>query len=555
MPARLSVTRAFMILLVVTLALIPIDLLMLRAKTNHLPPSTGVIRTAASWSSLQDTAILITSAWIPTHPSTEIIERVINSTARLRGVSPHAPIFVTIDHFKTKATPQQVAALDKYTLNLQKIYLLDPAVHIIPSMEHWHIGGNVLKGLQLIQQHFPKVEFLYSLQHDFEFIRDVDHLGLAQILRDRHDVNYKRNDMDRLCGNPLAIRIGQSDTVITKSSKYSDNNHLVRFEWYKNDVIEALGHLKRPPESPMMFKSAQCEKQGLYTYALSEAPVIKHLDGRHSQRSPNQTKLISHLSEKSLKREGASPPEVASYSTSLSTSTPLSIAPSRAPSTTPDPSTAPSAAPNMGIAPIALAPDQPNQECHMLDGRGNPLTQQLMPPDGSVIFSVTVFGPARVPNVVRMLTDLLTDGERHELPNLLHKGMIAVSGNETLLPLLHALSQASRSLAPVVLVAELAQDFGPLSRVVATDSCFPRSKNYTFVVGDDDVVYNRDAVFVELPNKLQRVRQSLNTLDAMVGYAGMHYAMDVSNSMGYTSERRAVWPPRVRCKVEKTKRC
>jgi len=173
--------------------------------------------------------------------------------------------------------------------------------------------------------------------------------------------------------------------------------------------------------------------------------------------------------------------------------------------------------------PNALTRDQPNQECKLLDGRGNALTQQLMPPDGTVIFSMTVFGTARLLNVISMLTDLLTKGEQPKFPNLQHIGMITVSGNETLIPLLHALSQASPNLVESVLIAELAEDFGPISRVVSACSCFDPSKDYTFVVGDDDVVYNRRAIFFELPDILQRVHQRLKNKVTMVGYAGLEW--------------------------------
>ena len=150
-----------------------------------------------------------------------------------------------------------------------------------------------------------------------------------------------------------------------------------------------------------------------------------------------------------------------------------------------------------------------------------------MPLDGTVIFSVTVFGAARISNLISMLTNLLVEGDQPELPNLPHIGMITVSGNETLIPLLHALSQASPSLVESVLIAELAQDFGPISRIVSTCSCFASSKDYTFVVGDDDMIYNRRAVFFELPDFLQHVQQKLNTSVAMVGYAGMFWSYPI----------------------------
>ena len=43
---------------------------------------------------------------------------------------------------------------------------------------------------------------------------------------------------------------------------------------------------------------------------------------------------------------------------------------------------------NFGAAPH----NEANQECHLYDGRGYVLEQPMMPPDGTIIFTVTVYG-------------------------------------------------------------------------------------------------------------------------------------------------------------------
>ena len=65
-----------------------------------------------------------------------------------------------------------------------------------------------------------------------------------------------------------------------------------------------------------------------------------------------------------------------------------------------------------------------------------------------------------------MLTNLLVKGDQPKSPSPRRLGMIAVSGNKTLLPLLQALSQENATtLSQMVLVADLKQDYGPLTRV------------------------------------------------------------------------------------------
>ncbi|GFH61172.1 predicted protein [Chaetoceros tenuissimus] len=53
--------------------------------------------------------------------------------------------------------------------------------------------------------------------------------------------------------------------------------------------------------------------------------------------------------------------------------------------------------------------------------------------------------------------------------------MITVSGNETLTPLLRILSQKHEILASSIIIANLTQDFGPISRIGSVDACFPES--------------------------------------------------------------------------------
>ena len=120
----------------------------------------------------QDTAIIITSSWIPSHPSTFLIDSVLNSTRRhLVGLASSAPIFITVDPIPTSTTPieDKVEKLEQYIIKLYQKHLIHPHVHILPSVQHLHIGGSVMKALQLIEFHYPNVHYVYSLQHDFPF--------------------------------------------------------------------------------------------------------------------------------------------------------------------------------------------------------------------------------------------------------------------------------------------------------------------------------------------------------------------------------------------------
>ncbi|KAL3790980.1 hypothetical protein ACHAW5_000542 [Stephanodiscus triporus] len=283
------------------------------------------------------TAIVITSSWVPSHPSTSLLETVINSTfERLIGLQSTTPIFITVDHFPyiDRNVPpelgEKIVNLEDYANNVFHLYLSNQQVHILPNMKNLHIGGSVMKAMELIMRHYPNVKYMYSLQHDFYFNRYIDHVALIEAMEEHPEkVNYVRfpkrnpNLMSTACGNELPIsynltlsfastytdtygdkngKIGGNEErrmmatkipsfedrviaahefqkVLMPTSSYSDNNHLVRFSWYKN-IISSLKMLTRPPESPLMNRAndgcAKIESMGLYLYYEM---CIGHLDG------------------------------------------------------------------------------------------------------------------------------------------------------------------------------------------------------------------------------------------------------------------------------------
>lgn len=59
----------------------------------YIPTTVGELSPAIiTENRTEDTAIIITSSYIPSHPSTYMIETVVNSTKELVGLSDTAPI-------------------------------------------------------------------------------------------------------------------------------------------------------------------------------------------------------------------------------------------------------------------------------------------------------------------------------------------------------------------------------------------------------------------------------------------------------------------------------
>lgn len=188
---------------------------------------------------------------------------------------------------------------------------MDPRIHVIPATQHLHIGGSVIKALNLIEHHYPTVRYVYSLQHDFFFFKDMDHLGMENAMDDHPKINYIRfpkkspHTFRRWCGEEEPIYYNRTVHTITPdmstnatarqlvlwpTADYSDNNHLVRLPWYKK-TIASLVKLNRTPENPLQSRAnVGCGQfpgphpiYGLYLY---HDMAIVHLNGRRTHSTP-----------------------------------------------------------------------------------------------------------------------------------------------------------------------------------------------------------------------------------------------------------------------------
>lgn len=258
-----------------------------------------------------DTAIIISSSWIPTHPSTYMVKKVVDSIVMITELHPATPIFITVDQFRLDGNinitqiQERSRSLDQYVLNLYNLYLKDPYVHVLPLMTHSHIAGSVAKALDIIKKQYSLTKYLYYLQHDFSFVKTVDHSMLVRAMETRDEINYilflKGGLLKRVksCGKESTIdldtldHVPRNDTNINPDSTkrlllptatYSDNNHFVRFDWYK-ETIESLKMLTRPPEFPLQKRAFDGCRSGksMGLYAYDKDGLIMHLDGRTTQ--------------------------------------------------------------------------------------------------------------------------------------------------------------------------------------------------------------------------------------------------------------------------------
>ena len=272
-------------------------------RNNSLVQQSSQSAAAETW---EDTAIVITSSWIKTHPTLYFIDSVMESLKLLEGLSPTAPIYIVVDGLRKisqldhKETEERLLQLDQYVDMLYHKYN-QKNIHIVVSPSHKHISGNVQRVLALIDHHYPRVEFLYYLQHDFSFRPGINHTALVKTVKETSDhqidlVRFSYQSVLRYnvidpCESTAVIE--SNGLRLKKTRRYSDNNHFARFDYYKA-IMDSLGGTPRPPEGPLQhlhmpgFINCSDITMWLYTTAKGQIVTLNHLDGRKSDNSSLQ---------------------------------------------------------------------------------------------------------------------------------------------------------------------------------------------------------------------------------------------------------------------------
>ena len=243
-----------------------------------------------------DTSVIITSNLIPTHPNISMINQTIQSLKHLQGLSPEAPIFITVDFPKTPPTNESLARLNQYVQNLKDAFQHRPNMHIIQSTVHRHISGCLQLAIDRIH-----TKYVYQVQHDFPFIRDIDHTNLRKSLDEypQYLRNVRFEQKWRVRGR--VCDVWKKRLNITTSSpadhvnglnftlyrKWSDNNQFALRSYYE-ELLTMIGPAPRAPENQLGLGLAprDCATFGQHVYGnhMEEGRYIHHLDGRLTER-------------------------------------------------------------------------------------------------------------------------------------------------------------------------------------------------------------------------------------------------------------------------------
>lgn len=270
-----------------------------------------------------DTTVIITSSLIPTHPSIAIIRETISSLKLLHGLSPRAPIYITVDGLPEEDDSEEnradgddrTARLNGYIHNLRHAYRKQSNIHVLVSDYNRHIAGSIKWAFDTA----PATSFYYMVQHDFPFAKPIDHTNIRKSMVEHPTTlscvrfNYRVKNSNARCGAgqanftaPSIYNVNGLEFYLTV--KWSDNNHIASRDYYQGvwnllnlttttatTEREYRNRLKQPVEWFLMGRVREnCTSgwgQWLYGRYKGPAMFLRHLDGRNRDfvvRRPKQ---------------------------------------------------------------------------------------------------------------------------------------------------------------------------------------------------------------------------------------------------------------------------
>ena len=138
-----------------------------------------------------ETTVIITSSFVPISPSLRIINQTIESLKHLHGLCPTSPVIITVDGLNPEILKRgkriKKRRMEKYIKALRNTYTEDYHT-ILVNDRSLMITGNVKSAMDIVQ-----TEFVYVLQHDLPFIRDINHTAIIKTMREYpHDLRLVR---------------------------------------------------------------------------------------------------------------------------------------------------------------------------------------------------------------------------------------------------------------------------------------------------------------------------------------------------------------------------
>jgi hypothetical protein len=237
-----------------------------------------------------DLTVLVPASPIPSHPSTAVVARALDSfllnlpDGSFRTVICHDPP-------SPSATAATVRAFSRYLRRLERVATADRYRRLgveVTVAPHWgHLAGSLRHVIALV-----RTEFVLVFQHDFFLTEPLPVLELVAMMRRHPEVKHLR--LNRKTNLPrfwdgrteerrdfFAERTFAGVTVC-RTLAWSDNPHLARTDYYTDLVLPLVGERPTFPEDVCdpLNTAASHAQFGTFIYGgVGRPATVGHLDG------------------------------------------------------------------------------------------------------------------------------------------------------------------------------------------------------------------------------------------------------------------------------------
>lgn len=237
--------------------------------------------------------VVVAASPIPSHPSTRIISRTVESLSYL-GLSAETRILLVHDWFKPGSPKEVVEAYAKYLSSLTRNCKDCPNIEI-HVLKKW----GCLTGVMRYAMQEITTRYLLAVQHDFEFVRHVPALDLCRAMDVNPTLNHIR--FNQRSNFPIgfdgqsagrmdffqAVDLPRNAFPLVRTAAWSDNNHLARVDYYRRVVLPLVG--RKPTFMEAVLNPLNSPERhrlfGTYVFGgIGEEKTINHLDGREIGR-------------------------------------------------------------------------------------------------------------------------------------------------------------------------------------------------------------------------------------------------------------------------------
>ena len=233
-----------------------------------------------------DYSIIITSSYIISHPSIDIIKETIESLKYI-NMKKGTKIILAHDYHYNDDYYKYLDTLNNYIKD-------NDDIEIIVRSDHGNLTGNIRNSINYIN-----TKYILVIQHDLPFI---DYFDINKVIEDleinkniKHvRFNKRKNTKDgfdnKVDNDLFGLNIKSKNYTYTRTPGWSDNNHLCLTDYYKNIVLKEVndGEFMEKILNDKITSKEKHDKYGTYLFGpVNHKQMIKHTDGRNFIQNNN----------------------------------------------------------------------------------------------------------------------------------------------------------------------------------------------------------------------------------------------------------------------------